>query len=43
VPLGLGRMPASPTRWRRGLRKQLKGCASYSWISLIWAALNGSQ
>ena len=38
-----GRKPALPTRRRRKLRKGLKGCASYSWISLIWAALNGSQ
>ena len=38
-----GRKPASPTRRRRKLRKGLKGCASYSWISLIWAALNGPQ
>ena len=42
-PLGPGQMPASPSRWRRKLRRGLIGCASYSWISLIWAALNGSQ
>ena len=41
--LGPGRKPASPSRWRRKLRRGLIGCASYSWISLIWAALNGSQ
>jgi len=38
-----GRMRESPSRWRRKLRKGSIGCASYSWISLIWAALNGSQ
>jgi hypothetical protein len=38
-----GRTPASPTRWRKQLRKVLKGCASYSWISLISAALNGPR
>src|SRR5208282_3038861 len=36
-PQGPEQMPASPTRWRRKLPKELKGCASYSWISLIWA------
>jgi hypothetical protein len=42
-PLGPVQMPASPSRWRRKLRRGLIGCASYSWISLIGAALNGSQ
>jgi len=37
------RMPASQSRWRKTPRRGLIGCASYSWISLIWAALNGSQ
>jgi hypothetical protein len=43
LPQGPVRKPASPSRWRRKLRRGLIGCASYSWISLIWAALNGSQ
>src|SRR5271154_5293155 len=30
---------ASPTLRRRKLRKELKGCASYSWISLISGSL----
>ena len=43
LPQELERKPASPTRWRRKLRRGLKGCASYCWISLIWAARNGPQ
>ena len=43
LPQAPGRKQASPSRWRKTPRRGLIGCASYSWISLIWAALNGSQ